>query len=58
MPKFTGARQEKFEELKVLRRFVGNAVYKVEIAKLEKAEAKAKTAAAAAAAREEARRVA
>jgi hypothetical protein len=55
MPKFTGVRLEKFEELKVLRRFIGNALYKAEVAKLEKAEARAVAAAAAAAARREAK---
>jgi len=36
---FTGARAEKYEELKVLRRYIGNDEYKKQVAKLEKAQA-------------------
>lgn len=58
MPAFTGPRLERYEELKVLRRFIGAEEYKKQVAKLEKAEKVIEKRREVAEARREAKRVA
>jgi hypothetical protein len=57
-PTFTGARLEKYQELKVLRPYIGKDVFEKEVARLVKAQAAAVARSAAAAAAAEARRAA
>jgi hypothetical protein len=57
MPAFTGPRLERYEELKVLRRFIGAEEYKKQVAKLEKAQKVIEKRAEQAEARREAKRV-